>query len=442
MIRNCKAHRLLLCLLLLFPALLSAARGWAEERRSIDQVVVAELEGPITPISASFILRALDTAERQGDALFVLQLDTPGGLEEAMRDIVKGFLQSSVPVVVWVGPAGARAASAGAIITLASHVAVMAPGTNIGAAHPVAIGGAEIDETMQEKIENDFVAHVRAVADERGRNADWAEEAVLSSVSATADEAVELNVVDFIANNLTELLAEVDGYVLTVRDEQEVILTVADASIERIEMSRKERFLFILSNPTVAYLLGILGAYGILFELWNPGALFPGIVGGICILLAVIGFQIVPISWAGVGLIALALLFFMLEVKVTSFGSLTFAGILSLLLGSIILVDEPSLSLPVFSVILPVVVVTTLFFIGVVGMGLRAQRSRITTGVQGLIGSKAEVRAVLEGGPWSYRVFVNGEYWHASARGVDLQVGEQVRVTAVADGGLHVERTD
>ena len=402
-----------------------------------DRVVVAAIDGPITPISASFVIRVLEIAEDRGNALFVLEIDTPGGLEESMRDIVKAFLGSKVPVAVLVGPPGGRAASAGAIITMAAHVAAMAPGTNIGAAHPVAIGGGEIDGTMREKIENDFLAHVRALADERGRNAEWAEKAVLESVSATAEEALELGVIDFVVRDLGALMDEVDGLTVVVDGDEPVLLKTAGAPVERIEMSRKEGFLFVLSNPTLAYLLGILGAYGILFELWNPGTLFPGIVGGICILLAVVGFQVVPITWAGVGL---AMLFFMLEVKVTSYGALTVAGILCMVLGSIVLIDEPSLAIPVVSVVLPVVAFTLLFFLTVVGMALKAQGARVRTGPEGLVGCVGQVRSVLDDGGRPYRVFVNGEYWFASVSGGRLDVGDSVRVAAVEGRYLRVER--
>ncbi|MAE70100.1 MAG: serine protease [Gemmatimonadetes bacterium] len=421
-------------------ALGSASGGDAHsDTGRAERIVVAAVDGPITPISAGFVIRTLEVAEERGNALFVLELDTPGGLEESMRDIVKAFLGSKVPVAVLVGPPGGRAASAGAIITMAAHVAAMAPGTNIGAAHPVAIGGGEIDGTMREKIENDFLAHVRALAAERGRNAEWAEKAVLESVSATAEEALELGVIDFVVRDLGELMEEVDGLTVVVDGDEPVVLKTADAPVERIEMSRKEGFLFVLSNPTVAYLLGILGAYGILFELWNPGTLFPGIVGGICILLAVIGFQVVPISWAGVGLIGLAMLFFMLEVKVTSYGALTVAGILCMVLGSIVLIDEPSLAIPVVSVVLPVVAFTLLFFLAVVGMALKAQGARVRTGAEGLIGCIGQVRSVLDEGGRPYRVFVNGEYWFASAEGGRLDVGDSVRVVAVEGRYLRVE---
>jgi len=435
--------------LLLTPALLPvialAASALAEgptpaaEPIGVERVVSAGVDGPITPISAAFVLRALDAAEHKGDVLFVLQIDTPGGLEDSMRDIVKAFLGSRVPVAVLVAPSGGRAASAGAIITMAAHLAAMAPGTSIGAAHPVAIGGGEMDETMREKIENDFLAHVRGLARNRGRNVEWAEKAVLESVSATAQEALELGVIDLVARDLDALLEQLDGRVLTVEGRGEMVLRTAGAAVETIEMTGKERFLFVLSDPTVAYLLGILGVYGILFELWNPGTLFPGIVGGICILLAVIGFQVVPISWAGVGLIALAMLFFMFEVKVTSYGALTVAGILCMVLGSIVLIDEPSLAIPVVSVIVPAVVCTLLFFLFVVGMALRAQTRPVRTGAEGLLGAAGQVRSVLDEAAWPYRVFVNGEYWFAAAEGDRLDVGEEVRVVAVEGRYLRVE---
>jgi membrane-bound serine protease (ClpP class) len=411
----------------------------------IDRILLAEIDGPITPISAAYALRVLDRAEARGNTLFILRLDTPGGLEDSMRQLVKKLLRSSAPTAVWVGPAGARAASAGAIITVAAQIAAMAPGSNIGAAHPVAIGGGgEPDETMRAKIENDFTAHVRAIAAQRGRNADWIERAVLESVSATATEALELGVIDHLAADLPTLIAAIDGRVLTVRGDREVRLELAEAPIEKQEMTRQERFLFILSNPTVAYLLGILGFYGILFELWNPGTLLPGILGGISILLAIIGFQIIPISWVGVGLILLGLLFFILEIKVPSYGSLTVAGLVSLVLGSVVLIDTPGLSLPLWSLIVPVAACSALFFLVVIGIGLRAQRRPVTTGAEGLIGARGEVRALLDGRPWGYRVFVNGEFWHANlapgaALAAPLPIGSAVRVLAVESGGLRIE---
>ena len=390
-------------------------------------VVVAELDGPITPIASEFVIRSLDDCDPKTTELFVLELDTPGGLEMAMRDIVKAFLRSPVPVAVFVGPAGARAASAGAIITMSAHVAAMAPGTNIGAAHPVSIGGGEIDDVMRAKIENDFVAYVSTLAETRGRNVEWARKAVLESVSATEDEALELGVIDLVVSSVDDLLGAIDGRSVEVEGEGPVTLRTQGPVVERVTMTAKERFLFVLSNPTLAYLLGILGAYGILFEFWNPGALFPAIVGGICILLAGIGFQLLPISWVGMGLILLGLVFFVLEVKVTSFGALSIGGVISMALGSVMLIEEPSLALPLWEVIVPVLGTTSGFFLLVAGFALRAQRRGVTTGPPGLIGMSADVREVTADG---IRVFVNGEYWYARANG-PVSVGEPVRVVSV-----------
>lgn len=390
-------------------------------------ILVATLDGAVTPISATYITGAIETAESRNAELFVLELDTPGGLVESMKEIVQTMLNSPVPVAVFVTPSGASAGSAGAFITLAAHVAAMSPGTNIGAAHPVAMGGAEMDDVMREKLENDAVSYIRTIAETRGRNPNWAERAVLESISSTEVEALEEGVVDLIADDLPALLHEVDGYEVDLHGGRSVVLATADAPVHRIPMSWQERALFVLSQPTVAYLLGLLGAYGIMFELWNPGALFPAIVGSICILLAAIGFHIIPVTWVGLGLMAVAIIFFVLETQIASHGALTIGGLVALVAGSVVLIDVPSLALPLFSVILPAALLTAAFFLFVVGFGLKAQRGQVRTGAEGLAGARARVCAA-EGR--DYRVSVHGEIWFARAEQT-LAVGDPVRVVEV-----------
>lgn len=381
--------------------------------------------GVINPVASEYVDKGLEKARAMNAQALVLQLDTPGGLDKSMRLIVKSILASPIPVVVYVAPAGSRAASAGVFITMAAHVAAMAPGTNIGAAHPVALGGGKMDKTMIEKVENDAAAYIRSLAERWGRNADWAEEAVRKSVSIQASEAVEKGVVDLLAPSLEELLAKIDGRVLQAAG-QTVTLATAGAPIETVSMTLKQRILSFLSHPNVAYLLMLLGLYGIFFELSSPGAVFPGIVGGIAIILAAYALQLLPVNWAGLALMALALVLFLLEIKVPSHGALTIGGVVALTLGSLMLFDSPDPLLRVsLKVIIPAVVVTSGFFFFLVGKVAQAHRARVTTGREGLVGAEGIVRKWADG---QGTILLRGELWKAESQSA-LVSGQEVTVT-------------
>lgn len=381
--------------------------------------------GVINPVASEYVDKGLEKARALGAQALVLQLDTPGGLDKSMRLIIKSMLASPIPVVVYVAPAGSRAASAGVFITMAAHVAAMAPGTNIGAAHPVALGGGKMDKTMIEKVENDAAAYIRSLAERWGRNADWAEEAVRKSVSIQASEAVEKGVVDLLAPSLEELLAKIDGRALQAGG-RTVTLATAGAPVVTVSMTLKQRILSFLSHPNVAYLLMLLGFYGIFFELSSPGALFPGIIGGIAIILAAYALQLLPVNWAGLALMALALVLFLLEIKVPSHGALTIGGVVALTLGSLMLFDSPDPLLRVsLKVIIPAVVVTSGFFIFLVGKTAQAHRARVTTGREGLVGAEGIVRKWADG---QGTILLRGELWKAESLSA-LESGQEVTVT-------------
>jgi membrane-bound serine protease (ClpP class) len=370
--------------------------------------------------------RVIDEAEERHAQLVVFQLDTPGGLMDSMRDIVKRIFASEVPVAVYVAPPGSRAASAGVFITMAAHVAAMAPGTNIGAAHPVNAGGP-MDSTMAGKVTNDAVAFARSIAERRGRNAEWAERAVRESVSLGAGAAVAERVVDLEAPTLDSLLALIDGREIetlagTTR------LATRGVEPEEIAPNLRDRILGVVSNPNIAYILLLIGIYGMIFELSNPGAVVPGILGFICLVLALYSFQSLPLNYAGVLLILFGIVMLILEVKITSHGALTIGGIAALLFGSLMLVRSPS---PLFrislAVIIPGVATTAAFFLFIVGAGLSAQRRRRVTGREGLVGERAVARTPLA--PRG-TVFVQGELWNAVSS-TPVNAGAEVIVDAV-----------
>ncbi len=371
-------------------------------------IVVATLDDVIGPASAEYILRTHREAVDRRASLYVLQLNTPGGLMESMRKVVEAFLNSPVPVVVYVAPAGARAASAGTFITLAAHVAAMAPGTRIGAAHPVSMGGGQMDSVMVRKVTNDAVAYIRSIAKLRHRNLRWAEEAVRDARSSEAEEALRLGVVDLLAPSLNALLDSLNGRVVA----GETLQTAPPREVRHRTPGLRDRLLGILSNPNVAYFLLVLGFYGLLFELSNPGAIFPGVFGAIALLLAFYSFQILPVNYAGVALILLAMGLFLAEIKVPSHGILSAGGILSFLLGSLLLFDRsvPYLRISWTSIAL-LLGVTLLFFFFVVAAGLAAQRKPVVSGKEGMVGE--EGIAVTEITPRGGTVRIRGEYWNA-----------------------------
>jgi len=400
-------------------------------------VLRVRVQDAIGPASRNFIVRAVDDAESRRAACLVLELDTPGGLDESMRDIVKRILGAAVPVVVYVAPSGSRAASAGFFILQAAHVAAMAPGTNTGAAHPVQMGGGEMDETMAGKVENDAASFVHALAQRRGRNVEWAESAVRESASIAASDALEKRVIDCVAGSLDDLLVQLDGRQVELISGPHTLHTV-NARVESHSMNWRDRVLSTIANPNVAYLLLMLGTMGLAMELWNPGAIFPGVVGAIALLLAFFALQVLPVNQAGLLLLVVGVILLLLEIKVTSYGALTIGGVASLTLGSILLFDSPgALSRLSWSIIVPVVVCTTLFFLFVVGAGLRAQRRRPVTGPEGMVGERGRADTALTP---AGRVAVHGEYWWARAADAPVAAGEAVVVTAIEEGRRLVVR--
>ncbi|MFH0811925.1 MAG: nodulation protein NfeD, partial [Pseudomonadota bacterium] len=322
----------------------------------IRTVNLIKIEGVINPVAAEFITNGIRTAEEEAAHCLIIQLDTPGGLDTSMRQIVKNILNAEVPVIVYVAPAGARAASAGVMITMAAHVAAMAPATNIGAAHPVPLGEGKMSREMAEKVENDAVAYIQSIATKRNRNVEWAEKAVRESVSIKANEALELKVIDLISPDVDDLLHQLDGREVEVNGKK-VVLATKGAELREREMNLRDKILDTLSNPNIAYILMMLGLAGFYFELAHPGALFPGIVGAICLILAFYSFQTLPVNYAGILLIILGIGFFLAEIKVASYGLLSIGGTISLLFGSLMLFDStgPYGGLSLTRVILPTV---------------------------------------------------------------------------------------
>ncbi len=376
------------------------------------RAMMARLEGPISPAMAQFATRVIETAADEEAVVVVFTLDTPGGLADSMRTMVKSILNAPLPVIVYVSPQGAHAASAGLMVTLAAHVAAMAPGTNIGAASVVAAGGKDVGGTMGRKVTNDMVALVRSLADRRGRNADWAEKAVRYAVSLPAIEAAGEGVIDVVAPDLESVLDWADGKKVQV-DAKTVVLKTKGLEIIEIKPSFRDRVLGIIANPNLAYLLLMLGILGIYLELSHPGAFLPGVVGAISLLLAFFAMQTLSISVTGLLLIILGVVLFIIELKVTSYGLLSIAGIGCLFLGSVMLFEDiegvPAVAL---SVILPTVGVVSAFFLGIIFLVYRAQRGRVTTGLEGLVGSTG---AVLEWSGREGKVFIHGEIWRAES---------------------------
>lgn len=405
------------------------------------RVNIVKIADGINPVIARFITEEIERTNRERMRAFILELDTPGGLDTAMRDIIQAILNSDAPVVVYVSPKGARAASAGALITLAADFAVMAPGTNIGAATPVALGGGggEQDSAMMEKVLQDAVAYARSLADQRGRNPEWAERIIREGLSSPAREALEQQVIDFIAEDEADLLAQLDGR-RYLRAGQERILDTQGVEILRAEMNWRQQILTAISNPNVAYLLLMLGFLGIFFELSNPGAIVPGAIGAIALLLAFFGLQTLPVNYVGVLLLLLALVLFILEIYVSSYGMLTVGGILSMSLGSLMLIDSADPYVQISrAVIFATVLVSTSFFVIVIYYVTRTQRRPAFSGSEGMVGERGKaVSAIAPEG----RVFVHGELWTAHSE-EPIEEGATVEVVAMIPGmKLEVRRID
>jgi membrane-bound serine protease (ClpP class) len=397
-----------------------------------NEVVIIELEGPINPGTALYVEKGMEEAEKRGAVLSIIRLDTPGGLASSMRTIVKAILNSQIPVVVYVAPKGAGAASAGVMVTIAAHIAAMAPGTNIGAAHPVMAGGKDIGKTMSEKVLNDMASYGRGIAEEKGKNGEWVEKAIRESVSITAEEALENHVIDLVAKDVNDLLRLLDGREVSL-PAGKVTLRTADLKKVYYRPGFRDKVLKTISDPNIAYILMMIGLAGLYFELAHPGAIFPGVVGGISLILAFYSFQTLPVNYAGLLLIALAIVFFVAEIKVTSYGILSIGGFISLILGSIMLFGDVGVSL---NLMVPTIVFTGAFFIFIAGLAYRAYRARPKGGSDGLMGEVGLVQEIID--PEGL-VFVHGEYWQAKA-GEKLEPGEKVKVVGVEGLVLRVEK--
>ncbi|MBN2416156.1 nodulation protein NfeD [bacterium] len=416
--------KFLLTLLMLF---LVTGSGYAGD---IDIITV---DGAITPVTARYIQDAVSRAEDKGAECLIIRLDTPGGLLQATMAIDKRLLSAAVPVVVYIYPGGGRAASAGVFISYAAHITAMAPSTNIGSAHPVNMGGQDTSRVMLEKITNDAVAHIRGLAQKRNRNAEWAEQAIRESVNITETEALALNVIDLIAENMTDLVDKLDGLTVSVNG-REVTLNTADAELYYRDMGLNYRILDHIANPNIAYLLMMAGIFGIFFELRSPGSIFPGALGAISLILAFFAFQVLPINAAGILLILLAVVLFILEVHIVSYGLLTIGGLISMVLGSMMLYRSPELQVAL-SVLIPVVVGFALFFILAVYLAARAQIRKSISGKEGIVG---ETGTALQNLDPEGQVSVHGEIWRAVAD-EKIKKGTKVRVVAVTGMQLTVE---
>jgi len=419
--------RILLHLLFIF-SLLPALKA--------QTVVSIHVDATINPATAEFIRHAIARAESKKAECLVIHLNTPGGLLKSTRNIVGDIMESAVPVVVYISPAGADAGSAGVFVTLSANIAAMAPGTNIGAAHPVTSG--EIDSVMYGKITNDAAAFIRTIAKKRNRNIEWADNAVRRSYSYSETEALQDSVIDLIAKNDAELLRMIDGKRIGLNS-GEITLHTASAKIETYEMGFIEKLLNIISDPNIAYILLMLGFYGIMFELYSPGTILPGILGVISLILAFYSLQTLPVNYAGVALIAFALLLFILEIKIVSHGVLAIGGIISLLLGSMMLIRTGSGDIGKISwtVIISTTAVTALFFLFVIGMGIRAQRLKPTTGINALVDETGVANEVLSP---SGMVLVHGELWQAESLSGEINKGEKIRVKNMKGFKLFVEK--
>ncbi len=400
-------------------------------------IYLLQLNGIINPITSQYVVGGIEDAEAKEAECLILQLDTPGGLDTSMRDIIRKMLNSTIPIIVYVSPSGGRAASAGVFITLASNIAAMAPGTNIGAAHPVIMGGEEIDEELKTKMVNDAAAYIKTIAEKRGRNMEWAEKAVRESVSITEQEAIEIGVIEFIANDVDELIEIIDGVRITTASETRVLKT-KNSEIIPVKMTFKDLFLHSLTNPNIAYILLFLGIYGILGEFSNPGSFFPGIVGGISLVLAFVAFQSIPINYGGLLLIIFGIALFILEIYTPTFGVLTAGGATSLILGSFMLSKSTAPFLRIsLGLIISMSLATAAFFVFALSKGIKIQWKKPITGREGLIEKLGITKTVLDP---EGTIFVHGERWQASTKGETIKEGEEVEVLEVKSLNLIVKK--
>lgn len=431
MIRGPKYFRVLFvpALLVLLSQPVSGDDGQAS-----GPVFLIEIEGAIAPGNALYLEKGLENAHAVNAALVVVRLDTPGGLATSMRTMVKSILNSPVPVAVYVGPRGAGAASAGVLVTIAGHIAAMAPGTNIGAAHPVSAGGKDIEGEMSKKVVNDMASYGRGIANDNGRNGEWVEKAIRESVSITAEEALDKKVIDLIAQDVDDLMAQLDGKEVDVLGGT-IVLNTAGKKTVKYEPGFRDRILKAVSDPNIALLLLLLGAAGIYFEFTNPGAILPGVIGAFALILAFFSFQALPVNYVGLMLLGLSFVLFIMEIKVTSYGLLSVGGLVSLTLGCIMLFEGISIRL---DFLIPLVVLVGGFFVLVAGLAFRAHRVKVRGGAEGILGETGIVKERIEK---EGLVFVHGEYWRARAAEV-IEPDEEVEVTGLKGLVLEVKKKE
>ena len=397
---------------------------------SFSTILKITIDAPIHPVTSEYIRNAIDKAETDNVSLVIMILNTPGGLDSSMREIIERILSSEVPIAAYVSPNGARAASAGFFISIACDLFVMAPGTNTGAAHPVGVSitGQQMDETMADKVTNDAVSYIKSIAEKRGRNSKMAEDAVRESSSYTETECLEGKLIDLIAQDVADIIDSFDGKTITRFDGEEHLLELRGEQVIELPMSARQKFLLTISNPNLAYLLLMLGLLGLYFEFSNPGAILPGVLGGISLLLAIFSFQILPINYVGLILILLAIGLFILEIKVQSYGILSVGGIIAMVIGSIMLIDAPIPELrPSLKFIIPVAVGLSLIFLFLIFLAVRALANKVHTGKEGMVGEIGIAKSDLTP---KGKVFVHGELWNAEAD-QEISEGEDVRVVEV-----------
>ena len=414
------------------PAFCLILMAWPSSVFALDDIIVIKINGAINPVVAEFVTDEINQANVSSAELIVIQMDTPGGLDTSMRQIIKGIESSNIPVASFVSPGGSRAASAGTFITIASHIAVMEPGTNIGAAHPVNLmgGGGESGQakTMEEKVVNDAAAYIRSLAELRGRNAQWAELSVRNSVSISAEEAQRLAVIDLVAVNLNSLVLALDKREVKIK-KGTVVLSTVGKNILFKEMNRRQRILDIISNPNITYILMMLGLVGLYLELSNPGLILPGVIGAISMILALYAMQTLPINYAGLMLIILGAVLFIAEINMMSYGLLSVSGAISIFLGSIMLIDSDDPAMQISRAVLyPTLGMTLLVTTGTIYLAARSSQLRTSTGLEGLVGEAGVVKETLN--PQG-RVLVHGEIWNAESD-VTISEGEKVVVESVA----------
>ena len=424
----CTLSLALVCLFCLMILTFGLSRGAIAG----NDVIIMELDGSINPGSATYLVRGIEEAEETGAALIIIQMDTPGGLASSMRTMVKAIMNSMVPVVVYVAPTGSGAASAGVMVTVSAHIAVMAPGTNIGAAHPVTANGGEITKTMSEKVVNDMASYGRGIAQERGRNGEWVEKAIRESVSITSDEALKNNVIDLIARDIDELLQLIDNREVALASGK-VTLNTKGLNKVYYKPGFRDRILRTISDPNIAYILMMIGLAGLYFELAHPGVIFPGVIGAISLILAFFSFQTLSVNYAGLILIILAIMLFIAEVKITSHGLLSLGGVIALTIGSIMLFEDVNVSLRLMA---PTIILVAGFFIVVSSLAFRAYLRKPKGGMEGLIGEIGEVKGTID--PEGL-IFVQGELWRAVSEG-KIEPGEKVEVVSAKGLVLNVRK--